>query len=178
MPPPPTPDAPAKEIKEKKLSKQALDDISATASSSIEPERKRKRIMEKNLYDDLEGDDDDTKAKKRQAPPLNLTKVERYLHGPVPSGTNSLGDLLGDEPPQPSLLDLDAVNAQIAQETHNWHQRTPHKILVSATSAVNALGELSPGGFLMRGYQEQSLAREYYYYFFFYILHKFAEIKF
>jgi transcription initiation factor TFIIH subunit 1 len=149
-------------VKEKKLSKQALDDISTAASRSIEPERKRKRIMEKLAYTDLGDDLEEVGGKKRQAPPLNLTKVERYLHGPMPaaSATNSLGDLLDDEPQQQSLMDLDAVTAQIYQETHNWHQRTPHKVLVSATAAVNALGELSPGGFLMRGYQEQSLARE------------------
>lgn len=58
------------------------------------------------------------------------------------------------------LQDLESVQYQIFQNTNLWSQRTPHKVLVSATSAVNALGELSPGGALMRGFQEQSLARK------------------
>lgn len=56
--------------------------------------------------------------------------------------------------------DLNYVQDQILQDTEMWSARTPHKVLVSATSAVNALGELSPGGALMRGFQEQSLARK------------------
>jgi len=57
-------------------------------------------------------------------------------------------------------IDLDSVQSQILNEIESWNTRTPHKVLVSATAAVNALGELSPGGALMRGFQEQSLARK------------------
>lgn len=83
---------------------------------------------------------------------MNL-QIERYLHGPVPVNYNS--EVIED--PQ----DLSYVQDQILQDTEMWSSRTPHKVLVSATAAVNALGELSPGGALMRGFQEQSLARKF-----------------
>lgn len=81
-------------------------------------------------------------------------KVERYLHGPVP--INNTTEVIDTDP-----QDLTYVQDQIMQDTEMWGARTPHKVLVSATSAVNALGELSPGGALMRGFQEQSLARKF-----------------
>lgn len=42
-----------------------------------------------------------------------------------------------------------------------WSSRQPSSALVSPAAAVGALGELSPGGALMRGFQEQSLGRKY-----------------
>ncbi|XP_055621631.1 general transcription factor IIH subunit 1 [Toxorhynchites rutilus septentrionalis] len=120
----------------------------------VEPSIKRARILEKIHYDDLEDDSDSSKAPKL----LNLTRIERYLHGPVPStGVSSSG--FHDTQTDNGLHDLDSVNAYILQSTSSWNNRTPHKVLVNATAAVNALGELSPGGALMRGFQEQSLAQ-------------------
>lgn len=87
--------------------------------------------------------------------------MERYLHGPVPDATSNSGGGTGGYPVKPTeLLDLTATHYNIQQEKETWNTRTPHKVLVSATAAVNALGELSPGGGLMRGFQEQSLARK------------------
>lgn len=83
---------------------------------------------------------------------LNLAKVERYLHGPVPMAH---GSDYNEEP-----MELEATQYHIIQERDTWNTRKPQKVLVSATAAVNALGELSPGGALMRGFQEQSLARK------------------
>lgn len=80
-----------------------------------------------------------------------ILQVERYLHGPSTTNYNEYMD---------DRSNLEYVQGQILQDTATWNLRTPHKVLVSATSAVNALGELSPGGALMRGYQEQSLARK------------------
>lgn len=120
-----------------------------TSINSLQPKSKKARITEKITYEDLS---DDVAAKK-VLPQLNLTKIERYLHGPVPI-TNT------ETTEEPQNLEL--VQLQIFQDTDNWNTRTPHKVLVSATSAVNALGELSPGGALMRGFQEQSLARKNY----------------
>lgn len=120
-----------------------------------EPRNKRARIMEKIFFDDLETD----AAEKVVAPQLNLTKVERYLHGPVPSTT---GPSSADEDDEPDV-DMNTVCSQLARSTEAWMQRTPYKALVSANGAVHALGELSPGGALMRGFQEQSLARKYVY---------------
>lgn len=115
---------------------------------------KRARIMEKISYDDLGADEDPTSSSshKRLQAQLNLTKVERYLHGPVPIVEN-LHD--GVE----KYTDLNTVNHQLIMNTETWSNRSTQKLLVSPTSAVNALGELSPGGALMRGFQEQSLAR-------------------
>lgn len=122
---------------------------------SEEPRNKRARIMEKIFFDDLA----DEPIQKNAVHELNLTKVERYLHGPVPANTNSLlnDDYQNNEEPE---ADLNMVCSQLARSTEMWMQRTPHKVLVSATAAVNALGELSPGGALMRGFQEQSIARK------------------
>ncbi|XP_055596221.1 general transcription factor IIH subunit 1 [Uranotaenia lowii] len=129
----------------------------------VEPAIKRARILEKIHYDDLEETEDPSKQSKT----LNLTKIERYLHGPVPSsmasggGPSGGGGMGGYQEPQSDygLHDLDSVNGYIAQSTSSWNNRTPHKVLVSAKSSINALGELSPGGALMRGFQEQSLAQ-------------------
>lgn len=115
------------------------------------PRAKRARIVEKCTYDDL-ADDQPIAVHATQ---LNLAKVERYLHGPVPDANTNSG-----YPPNAEMLDLTATHYNIQQEKETWNTRTPHKVLVSATAAVNALGELSPGGALMRGFQEQSLARK------------------
>lgn len=119
----------------------------------VEPAIKRARIQEKIHYDDLEDDPEASRAPKQ----LNLTKIERYLHGPVPSTAATCGGNFQD--PQESVHDMDSVNGLIQQATGSWNNRTPHKVLVSAKAAVGALGELSPGGALMRGFQEQSLAQ-------------------
>lgn len=132
---------------------------SSSEEPVVEPTIKRARILEKIHYDDLEEKDDPHKQPKQ----LNLTKIERYLHGPVPS---SMGGVVGssssgfhDTQSDYELHDLESVNNYIMQATGSWNNRTPHKVLVSAKAAVNALGELSPGGALMRGFQEQSLAQ-------------------
>lgn len=52
-----------------------------------------------------------------------------------------------------------SVLRNVLQETRQWHGRHSINSLVNPAAAVGALGELSPGGALMRGFQEQSLAR-------------------
>lgn len=122
------------------------NDISA--SKVYDPKIKKARILEKIRYDDLESDEQISKGPSQ----LNLVKVERYLHGPIPVAHYELAD---------DTHQLDAVQYQLLNDINGWSTRTPHKVLVSATAAVNALGELSPGGALMRGFQEQSLARKF-----------------
>ncbi|XP_059607827.1 general transcription factor IIH subunit 1 [Phlebotomus argentipes] len=124
--------------------------FASRSQSPQPPVTKRARIMEKIAFEDLQGDPSGVEAVKTQ---LNLTKVERYLHGPVPAGGGA-----GEAEEQP-MQDLDSVQINLFNLTDSWHARTPHKVLVSATSAVNALGALSPGGALMPGFQEQSLAQ-------------------
>ncbi|GAB0087797.1 General transcription factor IIH subunit 1 [Sergentomyia squamirostris] len=126
--------------------------VSTSRSQSPQPPvTKRARIIEKIMYEDLEGElGDETRGAKMQ---LNLTKVERYLHGPVPVSGGSLSEM---EAPMP---DIDSVQIDLFNLTDSWNARTPLKVLVSATSAISAMSELSPGGALMPGFQEQSLAQ-------------------
>uniref|UniRef100_A0A2M3Z7A2 General transcription factor IIH subunit 1 n=1 Tax=Anopheles braziliensis TaxID=58242 RepID=A0A2M3Z7A2_9DIPT len=130
----------------------------------VEPTIKRARIQAKITYDDLEGDEEEHQRQQR-AKQLNLTKIERYLHGPVPAtAASGFGDHGGGGEASGSggaaLHDFDTLEAMIVEAANtSWGSRTPHKLLVSPAAAVSALGDLSPGGTLMRGFQEQSLAQ-------------------
>lgn len=59
-------------------------------------------------------------------------------------------------------VDLMAISNKLVRESELWmvykKQVTPS--LVSPAHAVSVLGELTPGGALMKGFQEESLARE------------------
>ena len=80
---------------------------------------------------------------------LQLAKIERYLHGPMPGSSNE------------TPANIASIHAKLARESDLWtlykKQVTPS--LVSPANAVSALGELTPGGSLMKGFQEESLAR-------------------
>lgn len=125
-------------------------------TNSDEPATKVSRILEKVQYDDLMGaDEDGGSVNAVNGTQLNLAKVERY------GSMSATFDQVNGKGHENSLMDLNATQAHICGLTDSWAMRTPHKALVSATAAVNALGELSPGGSLMRGFQEQSLARKW-----------------
>ncbi|XP_050506912.1 general transcription factor IIH subunit 1 [Diabrotica virgifera virgifera] len=115
-------------------------------TSSDGPVNKRQRLLEKITYDDLEDTNNDSNTKSVQ---LNLSKVERYLHGPMPDSST---DYLNPN-------EAASVLRGVIQETRQWGGRHPTTSLVTPAAAVAALGELSPGGALMRGFQEQSLAQ-------------------
>lgn len=107
---------------------------------------KKQRILEKITYDDLED-----ATKNTMVPLLNLSKVERYLHGPIP----------GSDIEYLNTNEVAVITRNILQDIRQqWSTRQPSSTLVSPAAAVGALGELSPGGALMRGFQEQSLARK------------------
>lgn len=136
---------------------------SATASTSMDidavdgevPQVKRARIIEKIRYDDLEnagGAIETNGTAAAAAPELNLVKVDRYLHGPVPTVPNANDGI-------EELNDIESTQMLVIKSTETWSARTPQKVLVNPKAAVNALGELSPGGTLMRGFQEQSLSQ-------------------
>lgn len=133
-------------------SSQNNHNTSNDINANEEPEQKRARIMEKIRYDDLEEEKpEDTGNRKVPSTQLNLVKVERYLHGPLPATNNyDTVDEVGN---------LDVIQYQILKCTETWNTRTPQNVLINPTAAVHALGELSPGGTLMRGFQEQSLAQ-------------------
>lgn len=127
-----------------------------TSLNSPEKPAKRQRIIDKISYEDL-GDPQVDQAvtsssleAKRKAQTVHLSKVERYLHGPMPS----TGYEMQEDPRH-----MEDIQYQLLRATENWNQRVPHKVLVSSTAAVNALGELSPGGALMRGFHEQSVGQ-------------------
>ena len=129
-------------------------------TTDAEPKNKFARIAEKIRYDDLESDADDscngagqTNASGKSNSQLNLVKVERYLHGPVP--------LTNYNDSNEEINSLETTQFHILKCIDTWNTRTPQKVLVNSSAAVNALGELSPGGALMRGFQEQSLARKF-----------------
>lgn len=60
---------------------------------------------------------------------------------------------------QLSSNEIASVSRNMHQELKQWRSRMPTASLMGACAAVGALGELSPGGALMRGFKEQSLAR-------------------
>ncbi|XP_035902649.1 general transcription factor IIH subunit 1 [Anopheles stephensi] len=134
---------------------------SANGAPFVEPTMKKARIQAKITYDDLEGEEDERTRVKQ----LNLTKIERYLHGPVPasaaSGTGGHDSShSSNHRNEAGLHDFETTHAMILEAANGtWSNRTPHKLLVSPAAAVSALGDLSPGGALMRGFQEQSLAQ-------------------
>lgn len=128
------------------------------ASNDNEPQKKRARIMEKIRYDDLVTDDASESLVNgngsnggSSASELSLQKIERYLHGPVPDTVIADGN--------DNLNNMEVTQAQILKSTEIWGTRMPQKLLINPKAAVNVLGELTPGGALMRGFQEQSLSQ-------------------
>lgn len=117
--------------------------------------KKKQRIIEKIQFDDL-GSESSLIEKPAAAPSngLNLERLERYLYGPTPSSTVSSNSTNKGHEYSP-----DVVDQMIRQSSVEWGHRVPHKQLINPTHAVNALGELSPGGLLMRGYQDHNLSQ-------------------
>ncbi|XP_071452496.1 general transcription factor IIH subunit 1 [Hetaerina americana] len=103
-------------------------------------QHKKLKIREKITYDDLEESTSTITSR------LNLSKVERYLHGPLPGSSN--------------VATSDEVvysQQQFKRELESWNS---HKTqLINPATAVNVLGELTPGGILMKGYAQDSLAQ-------------------
>lgn len=117
--------------------------------------KKKQRIIEKIQFDDL-GSESSTLDNSTPSTSNNLTleRLERYLYGPTPSSTGVTNNVnKGQE------HSSHTVDQMIRQTANEWGQRVPHKQLINPTHAVNALGELSPGGLLMRGYQDQNLSQ-------------------
>lgn len=108
---------------------------------------KNKKILEKITYDDLEDKDNEKNGNVH----LNLSKVERYLHGPMP---DTITDHINPN-------EASHIMRSVLQEARQWQARphAPNYGLVPPSAAIVALGDLSPGGALMRGFQEQSLAQ-------------------
>ncbi|XP_015123540.1 general transcription factor IIH subunit 1 [Diachasma alloeum] len=114
-----------------------------------EPKTKKLRIQEKLVYDDLDSSRDSAVV---SSAPLNLTHVDRYLHGPV-SGTGAN---------EATTEELQATLGQLKREAHYWvngNSLPRQTSLVSPAAAVSALGELTPGGALMKGFREDNVGQ-------------------
>ncbi|XP_014296142.1 general transcription factor IIH subunit 1 [Microplitis demolitor] len=120
------------------------------AKSDDEPKSKKRRIQEKIQYNDLDASENTGAA---LGTPLNLTHVDRYLHGPIAgSGCNETTD------------DLQTALSLLKREAANWVNgntlsRQPATSLISPAASVSALGELTPGGALMKGFREDNVGQ-------------------
>lgn len=97
------------------------------------PPNKQARIQSKLVYEDL------LPSGEQSSPALNLTRADRYLHGPTPVTS---ADYASNEE---LLQAVHMLNEQVA----TWRPNL-EKVLSNPT-AVGVLGELSPGGVLMKG---------------------------
>ncbi|XP_062525334.1 general transcription factor IIH subunit 1 isoform X2 [Bombyx mori] len=113
------------------------------AEHSTEPIEKKKRILEQIHYEDLVADQGNDDVQE-----LKLSKVERYLLGP--SYQISQTSVQTSHPPPLSAL------ASVCQAWSSG-QQCQRPARVSAGAAVGALGELSPGGALMRHHHAASM---------------------
>ncbi|KAJ0172340.1 hypothetical protein K1T71_012313 [Dendrolimus kikuchii] len=117
----------------------------AAEKSEAEPPEKKKRILEKIHYEDLEDRNGNEDAQE-----LKLSKVERYLMGPASQMSQTSSH--GNNPPP-----LSALNSICLAWSSG--QQCLRPVRVSAAAAVGALGELSPGGALMRQHHAASMAQ-------------------
>lgn len=136
---------------------QKSQDVVDAVINSSGPQAKRARVVEKLRYDDLGSAVDENSKENGNSnnqtatTELSLLKIERYLHGPIPDIHTNDNNV--------ELNSMDATQCHILKSIDVWSTRTPQKLLINPKAAVNALGELSPGGSLMRGFQEQTLSQ-------------------
>ncbi|XP_063358865.1 general transcription factor IIH subunit 1 [Cydia amplana] len=117
----------------------------ADEKNASEPVDKRRRILEKIHYEDLEDSN-----RNEDAQELKLSKIERYLLGPS-SQVNQSSSSTNHPPPLSAL-------ASICQAWSSG-QQCARPIRVGAAGCVAALGELSPGGALMRQHHAAAMAQ-------------------
>ncbi|XP_058807076.1 general transcription factor IIH subunit 1 [Phymastichus coffea] len=116
------------------------------------PTAKKQRVKEKIILEDLDTKSD---VQINTDPPLVLTQVDRYLHGPVPNAENNHDT---------NIEQVKTVAVELMREVKKWANasylpRQPSNLLVSTDAALFALGELSPGGALMKGFRRDSLGQ-------------------
>ncbi|XP_026313596.1 general transcription factor IIH subunit 1 [Hyposmocoma kahamanoa] len=117
----------------------------SSEDKTFEPHEKKKRILEKIHYEDLE-----SSSKREDTQELKLSKIERYLLGPSSQSYHTITQ--GNNPPPLSAL------ASICQAWSSG-QQCQRPVRLSAACAVGALGELSPGGALMRQHHAASMSQ-------------------
>lgn len=136
-------------VKEKKdqngICEKRIAEESSNRTESSPPEKKR-RILEKIHFEDLEDNNSNDNAQE-----LKLSKIERYLLGPSTSTNNT--NIKTNNPPPLSGL------ASVCQAWSSGQSGQSSRRGVSAGGAVGALGELSPGGALMRHHHAASMTQ-------------------
>lgn len=137
-----------------KAAKHAVTENATSTSSNDAPPSKKQRLIEKIHYEDL-GDPvieaEDPLQSTNKSKQFELSKVERYLNGPLHHNIYEN---------QQDALSLDEVQYKLVRDSESWLNRNAQRHVICPKAAVNALGELSPGGQLMRGFQEQSAGRK------------------
>lgn len=112
---------------------------------------KKQKIIEKIHYEDLSQNDLHNRDESN-ANGLNLEKLEKHLFG-CKKMVESKATVIRNHEKRPAI---EFADHSIRNISNDWNQRITHRQLINPTMAVNALGELSPGGILMRGYHNLS----------------------
>lgn len=110
---------------------QSNGETSSAPAAGPDPAAKKARLEERIFYQDLVAHE--TSAGQ----PLSLTKVERYLSGP----TAELAPSSGDPPPADTAR-------RLRDGVLHWRPFTDR--VLDPQTAVSVLGDLSPGGALMK----------------------------
>ncbi|CRL01679.1 CLUMA_CG014898, isoform A [Clunio marinus] len=143
------------ESKKKRKTIEVIEEVPPTIEELAEQQLKKKqKIVEKIQYDDL-GNDEVDSSLPVSSNALNLERLERYLYGPTPSSSTVTSERVN----KVQEYSPDAVDHMLRNNAKDWGQRVPHTQIINPTQAVNALGDLSPGGLLMRGYQDHNLSQ-------------------
>ncbi|CAH0732016.1 unnamed protein product, partial [Brenthis ino] len=129
-------------VGEKRRAEEAPPD--QTPQTPQTPPDKKRRILEMIHYEDL-----DSGSESKDMQELKLSKVERYLLGPA-SQVIQTSATTSNPPPLSAL-------ASICQAWSSG-QACARPLRVRAGAAVGALGELSPGGALMRAHHAACMA--------------------
>jgi len=97
---------------------------------------KKQRLIEKIHYEDLGDpiidDDDDAPESSNKSKQFELSKVERYLNGPL---QNHMYENHNDD------LGLDDVQYKLVRNSESWLDRSAPRNVICSKAAVNALGE-------------------------------------
>lgn len=136
-----------------KAKRHAIQEVAEQLEDESEDAQKikKQKILEKIHYDDLDVNDSDGHRTIEKG--LNLDKLEKHLFG---SNTNSLVDKTLSTSSNEKINTVEFSDQYIRKMVKDWNQRITHRQLINPSMAVNALGELSPGGVLMRGYHNLS----------------------
>ncbi|XP_015927811.1 general transcription factor IIH subunit 1 [Parasteatoda tepidariorum] len=108
-------------------------------STSTAKESKKAIMESKTEYEDL------SENNKQNTSTLNLTKVSRYLSGPIPTLDNE------GTSAEEVVMAVNSLNNSI----YHWSTNLPS--VLTPSSAIVALGEVIPGGSLMKNFDGTQL---------------------